>query len=234
MDESKTALTESLVIWLQTFNTAAPCRTVEELTTGAAISQALNQIDPAWFTDGWLGRIKTDVEENWRLKMNNLKKILQMVVDYYNEVLAQEISDFPLPDLALVAEHSDPVELGRLLQLVLGCAVKCERKQEYIQIIMTLEESVQHVVMTAIQELMSKEIMAPFGAEPSGDLEQQLKKALEELSELVAEKEALAQRCQELDVQIDLFCHQSCSSLAAARWRFFRRNGTACWLRMMS
>lgn len=25
--------------------------------------------DPAWFTDGWLGRIKTDVEDNWRLKV---------------------------------------------------------------------------------------------------------------------------------------------------------------------
>ncbi|KAG8003540.1 Protein Hook-like protein 1 [Nibea albiflora] len=213
---------------MQTFNTPAPCRTVGELTTGAAISQALHQIDPAWFTDGWLGRIKTDVEDNWRLKINNLKKILQMVVDYYNEVgcgrmhtillvfaqlsddwekhmlhvLAQEISDFPLPDLALAAEHSDPVELGRLLQLVLGCAVRCERKQEYIQIIMTLEESVQHVVMTAIQELMNKETMAPFGAELSGDLEQQLKKALEDLAELLTEKEALAQRCQELDIQV--------------------------------
>ena len=29
---------------LQTFNTPAPCRTVEELTTGAAISQALHQM----------------------------------------------------------------------------------------------------------------------------------------------------------------------------------------------
>lgn len=29
---------------LQTFNTAAPCTTVEELTTGAAISQALHQM----------------------------------------------------------------------------------------------------------------------------------------------------------------------------------------------
>uniref|UniRef100_A0A669CSI6 Hook microtubule-tethering protein 1 n=1 Tax=Oreochromis niloticus TaxID=8128 RepID=A0A669CSI6_ORENI len=139
--------------------------------------------DPAWFTDGWLSRIKTDVEDNWRLKMNNLKKILQMVVDYYNEVLAQEISDFPLPDVSLVAEHSDPTELGRLLQLILGCAVRCERKQEYIQIIMTLEESVQHVVMTAIQEL---------------------KKALEDLAELQTEKEALTQRCQELDLQVSV------------------------------
>ncbi|XP_047444315.1 protein Hook homolog 1 isoform X1 [Mugil cephalus] len=214
MDENKTALVESLIIWLQTFNTPAPCGTVDELTSGAAMSQALHQIDPAWFSDGWLGRIKTDVEGNWRLKMNNLKKILQMVVDYYNEVLTQEISDFPLPDLSRVAEHSDPVELGRLLQLILGCAVRCERKQEYIQIIMTLEESVQHVVMTAIQELMSKETVAPFGGELSGDLEQQLKKALEDLGELLAEKEALGQRCQELDIQVAVLQEERNSLLA--------------------
>ncbi|XP_072245943.1 protein Hook homolog 1 [Leuresthes tenuis] len=214
MEDSKTTLVESLMIWLQTFNTPAPCRTVEELMTGAAMSQALHQIDPAWFSDGWLSRIKADVDDNWRLKLNNLKKILQMVVDYYNEVLAQEISEFPLPDLSLVAEHSDPVQLGRLLQLILGCAVRCERKQEYIQIIMTLEESVQHVVMTAIQELMSKDTMAPFGAELSGDLEQQLKKALEELAELLSEKEALAQRCEELDIQVGVLQEERNSLLA--------------------
>uniref|UniRef100_A0A3P9JKN7 Hook microtubule-tethering protein 1 n=1 Tax=Oryzias latipes TaxID=8090 RepID=A0A3P9JKN7_ORYLA len=192
--------------------------------------------------------------------MSNLKKILQMVVDYYKEVgntvhpcyliiskhrsthrpasywglfndqvslnashrflfvnhqvLSQDISDFPVPDLSLVAEHADPVELGRLLQLILGCAVRCERKQEYIQIIMTLEESVQHVVMTAIQELMSKETTSPFAAELSGDLEQQLKKALEELTELLSEKEALTQRCQELDMQVTALQEERNSLLA--------------------
>lgn len=214
MDEYKTALTESLIVWLQTFNTPAPCTTVEELTTGAAISQALHQIDPAWFSEGWQARIKEDVADNWRLKMNNLKKILQLVVDYYNEVLGQEISHFPLPDLALAAEHSDPVEMGRLLQLILGCAVRCEHKQEYIQIIMTLEEAVQHVVMTAIQELMSKDTISAFGPELSGDLEQQLKKALEELGELLTEKEALGQRCQELDVQVAALQEERNSLLA--------------------
>ncbi|XP_033936343.1 protein Hook homolog 1 [Pseudochaenichthys georgianus] len=213
-DEYKMALTESLAIWLQTFNTPAPCTAVGELTTGVAISQALHQIDPSWFTDGWLLRIKPDVEDNWRLKMNNLKKILQMIVDYYNEVLGQEIAVFLVPDVALVAEHSDPKELGRLLQLVLGCAVRCERKQEYIQIIMTLEESVQHVVMTAIQELMSRESTAPFGAELSGDLDHQLKKALEELTELLADKEALAQRCQDLDMQVAVLQEERNSLLA--------------------
>ncbi|KAG5849996.1 protein Hook homolog 1 isoform X1 [Anguilla anguilla] len=214
MDLNKTVLCESLIIWLQTFNTAAPCKTALDLTTGVAMSQALHQIDPTWFSESWLSRIKGDVGDNWRLKMNNLKKVLQMMVDYYNEVLAQQISDFPLPDLVLVAEHSDPVELGRLLQLILGCAVKCERKQEYIQIIMTLEESVQHVVMTAIQELMSRETMTQFGAEPLGDVELQLKKAMEEMAELVAQKEELAQRCQELDVQVTILQEERNSLLA--------------------
>uniref|UniRef100_A0AAY5KYE2 Hook microtubule-tethering protein 1 n=1 Tax=Esox lucius TaxID=8010 RepID=A0AAY5KYE2_ESOLU len=158
--------------------------------------------DPVWFSESWLGRIKEDVGNNWRLKMSNLKKILQMMVGYYNEVLSQQIQEFPLPDLTKVAEHSDPVELGRLLQLILGCAVKCERKQEYIQIIMTLEESVQHVVMTAIQECLCVGICV------------QLKKALEDLVDLMAEKEELAQRCQELDVQVTVLQEERNSLLA--------------------
>ncbi|XP_036437415.1 protein Hook homolog 1 [Colossoma macropomum] len=214
MDLNKTVLCESLIVWLQTFNTAAPCKTVDDLTTGAAMAQALQQIDPSWFSESWLARIKEDVGDNMRLKVNNLKKILQIIVDYYNEVLNQQISGFPLPDLVRVAEHADPVELGRLLQLILGCAVKCDRKQEYIQIIMTLEESVQHVVMTAIQELMSKESMAHFGAEPPGDVEQQLKKALEDLAEVMAEKDELAQRCQELDIQVAVLQEERNSLLA--------------------
>ncbi|PKU35691.1 hypothetical protein llap_14006 [Limosa lapponica baueri] len=73
---------------------------------------------------------------------------------------------------------------------------------EHIQNIMTLEESVQHVVMTAIQELMSKEVTGPSTSDASSEMEQQLKKALEDLQEALAEKEELAQRCQELDLQV--------------------------------
>uniref|UniRef100_A0A671PFP1 Protein Hook homolog 1 n=1 Tax=Sinocyclocheilus anshuiensis TaxID=1608454 RepID=A0A671PFP1_9TELE len=193
MDLNKTVLCESLIIWLQTFKTAAPCKTVEDLTSGAAMSQALHQIDPSWFSESWLARIKEDVGNNVRLKMNNLKKILQMMVDYYNELLAQKITDFPLPDLARVVEQFDHVELGRLLQLILGCAVKCDRKQEYIQIIMTLEESVQHVVMTAIQEAFQKALMfdlLPF---------EQVTMLQEERNSLLAENDVLTDRSSQLD-----------------------------------
>uniref|UniRef100_A0A672KNN1 Protein Hook homolog 1-like n=1 Tax=Sinocyclocheilus grahami TaxID=75366 RepID=A0A672KNN1_SINGR len=179
---------------LQTFKTAAPCKTVKDLTSGAAMSQALHQIDPSWFNESWLARIKEDVGDNVRLTVD--------LFFFYAFVLAQQITDFPLPDLVRVVEQSDQVELGRLLQLILGCAVQCDRKQDYVQIIMILEESVQHVVMTAIQELMSKETVSKLGTEYPGDFEKQLKKALEDLTEVMAEKEELAQRCQELDMQV--------------------------------
>ncbi|XP_052657095.1 protein Hook homolog 1 isoform X1 [Harpia harpyja] len=195
-------LCDSLILWLQTFNTAAPCRDVQDLTNGVAMAQVLHQIDVAWFDASWLNRIKDDVGDNWRIKSSNLKKILQGIMDYYHEFLGQQISEELIPDLNRISENSDPTELGRLLQLILGCAVNCERKQEHIQNIMTLEESVQHVVMTAIQELMSKEIMGPSTGDASSEMEQQLKKALEDLQEALAEKEELAQRCQELDLQV--------------------------------
>nr|XP_010297004.1 PREDICTED: protein Hook homolog 1 [Balearica regulorum gibbericeps] len=166
------------------------------------MAQVLHQIDVAWFDASWLNRIKDDVGDNWRIKSSNLKKILQGIMDYYHEFLGQQISEELIPDLNRISENSDPTELGRLLQLILGCAVNCERKQEHIQNIMTLEESVQHVVMTAIQELMSKEVTGPSTSDASGEMEQQLKKALEELQEALAEKEELAQRCQELDLQV--------------------------------
>ncbi|XP_060087879.1 protein Hook homolog 1 isoform X1 [Heteronotia binoei] len=195
-------LCDSLILWLQTFNTAESFKDVQDLTNGVAMAQVLHEIDSAWFDDAWLSRIKEDVGDNWRIKASNLKKVLQGIMDYYHEFLGQQISEDLLPDLSRIFEHSDPVELGRLLQLILGCAINCEKKQEHIQVIMTLEESVQHVVMTAIQELMSKEIPGFVASDLSGDLEQQLKRALEELNEVLAEKEELKQRCQELDLQV--------------------------------
>ncbi|KAK0138752.1 Protein Hook 3 [Merluccius polli] len=165
------------------------------------MAQALQKIDMSFFNDGWISRVKPEVGDNWRLKISNLKKVLKGILDYNQEVLGQQINDFTLPDVNLIGEHSDAPELGRMLQLILGCAVSCEQKQEYIQAIMMMEESVQHVVMTAIQELMSKETPVTGGNDSYLDLDRQLKKTAEELNEALATKEEIAQRCRELDMQ---------------------------------
>ncbi|XP_008283438.1 protein Hook homolog 3 isoform X3 [Stegastes partitus] len=207
-------LCESLLTWIQTFGVEAPCKTVEDLTSGVVMAQALQKIDIVYFNDAWISRIKPEVGDNWRLKISNLKKILKGILDYNQEVLGQHINDFTLPDVNLIGEHSDAAELGRMLQLLLGCAVNCEQKQEYIQTIMMMEESVQHVVMTAIQELMSKETPVTGGNDSYVDLDRQLKKTAEELNDALATKEEIAQRCRELDMQVAALQEEKSSLLA--------------------
>uniref|UniRef100_A0A3B5AZ31 Hook microtubule tethering protein 3 n=1 Tax=Stegastes partitus TaxID=144197 RepID=A0A3B5AZ31_9TELE len=199
---------------IQTFGVEAPCKTVEDLTSGVVMAQALQKIDIVYFNDAWISRIKPEVGDNWRLKISNLKKILKGILDYNQEVLGQHINDFTLPDVNLIGEHSDAAELGRMLQLLLGCAVNCEQKQEYIQTIMMMEESVQHVVMTAIQELMSKETPVTGGNDSYVDLDRQLKKTAEELNDALATKEEIAQRCRELDMQVAALQEEKSSLLA--------------------
>uniref|UniRef100_A0A8C4EI70 Calponin-homology (CH) domain-containing protein n=1 Tax=Dicentrarchus labrax TaxID=13489 RepID=A0A8C4EI70_DICLA len=178
------------------------------------MAQALQKIDVVYFNDAWISRIKPEVGDNWRLKISNLKKILKGILDYNQEILGQHINDFTLPDVNLIGEHSDAAELGRMLQLLLGCAVNCEQKQEYIQTIMMMEESVQHVVMTAIQELMSKETPVMGGNDSYVDLDRQLKKTVEELNDALATKEEISQRCRELDMQVAALQEEKSSLLA--------------------
>lgn len=207
-------LCESLLTWIQTFGVEAPCKTVEDLTSGIVMAQALQKIDIVYFNDAWISRIKPEVGDNWRLKISNLKKILKGILDYNQEILGQHINDFTLPDVNLIGEHSDAAELGRMLQLILGCAVNCEQKQEYIQTIMMMEESVQHVVMTAIQELMSKETPVTGGNDSYVDLDRQYKKTVEELNDALATKEEISQRCRELDMQVAALQEEKSSLLA--------------------
>ncbi|XP_068430124.1 protein Hook homolog 3 isoform X3 [Clinocottus analis] len=207
-------LCESLLTWIQTFGVEAPCKTVEDLTSGIVMAQALQKIDLVYFNDAWISRVKPEVGDNWRLKISNLKKVMKGVLDYNQEILGQHINDFTLPDINLIGEHSDAAELGRMLQLILGCAVNCEQKQEYIQTIMMMEESVQHVVMTAIQELMSKETPVMGGGDSYVDLDRQLKKTAEELNDALSTKEEIGQRCRELDMQVAALQEEKSSLLA--------------------
>lgn len=187
-------LSGSLILWLKTFEVEAPHSSVEDLSDGVAIAQVLNKIAPEFFTSAWLAKIKADAGANWRLKISNLRKISKGILDYYVEVLGQQISGFRMPDINALGEQNDASELSRLLQLVLGCAVNCDRKHEYIEAIMGLEEDVQHDVMNAIQELMNREIPSNIT-----DVNEQLKRINEDLH---SANEQITQRCHELDMQV--------------------------------
>lgn len=193
-------LCDSLIQWIKTLNLNQTIHGVGDFSDGVLIGICLQNIDANHFDENWLSKIRTDIAENTRLKENNLKKILKTLIDYYSEVLGQSLIDFRMPDLNLIAENFDETELSRLLQLVLGCAVSCDRKQFYIERIMSLEASVQHVLMNAIQELMIKENRKH--TDEFSEMAIQLKNALEELNRVVEGKEEIENRCRELDLQI--------------------------------
>lgn len=45
------------------------------------------------------------------------------------QVLGQAVAEQHVPDVVLAAQHADPEQLGKLVRLVLGCAVSCERRE---------------------------------------------------------------------------------------------------------
>ncbi|XP_015344586.1 protein Hook homolog 2 isoform X5 [Marmota marmota marmota] len=203
MSVDKAKLCGSLLTWLQTFQVPPPCASPEDLSSGLAVAHVLNQIDPSWFNETWLQDISEDPGPNWRLKVSNLQKILQSLVEYSQDVLGHPVSKQHLPDVSLIGEFSDPTELGKLLQLVLGCAISCEKKQEHIQRIMTLEESVQHIVMEAIQELMTKDTQESLSQETYGNFDTQSRRYYF-LSEDAEEGDELRQHCLDLERQLVL------------------------------
>ncbi|KAH8263595.1 hypothetical protein KR044_011335, partial [Drosophila immigrans] len=201
----------SLLEWFKTLNLNAPHANAEELADGVALAQALNQFAPESFTDSWLSKIKSSaVGSNWRLRMSNLKKVVEGVYEYYTDVLNYTLQhDFLRPDVQAIAEKCDLTELERLLQLVLGCAVNCAKKQSYITEIMCLEEELQANIMRALQELetstrqsssSSSSTTGVVGSMSRNSLSGMLDGNAKALQlQLQEERDAMAQKCFETE-----------------------------------
>lgn len=201
---SQNGMYYSLLEWFKTLNLNAPHANAEELADGVALAQALNQFSPESFTDSWLSKIKSSAG-NWRLRMSNLKKVVEGVYEYYSDVLNYTLhNDFVRPDVQAIAEKCDLTELERLLQLVLGCAVNCAKKQSYITEIMCLEEELQANIMRALQELESSTRPSSEGGvvtslsrnSLSGMLDGNAKALQLQLQE---ERDVMAQKCFETE-----------------------------------
>ncbi|XP_072941236.1 protein hook [Epargyreus clarus] len=196
MEGNGAVLCDNLIKWLQTLNLTAKHGNPTDLSDGVAIAEALTQIAPEYFTPAWNSKIKTDVGQNWRLKVSNLKKILEGVVDYHQDILNLSLQEFVRPDVVNIAENADLSDLGRLLQLVLSCAVNCIKKEEYITRIMELELSCQRSIMQAIQELETLTLGPHRGSVHSEAA------AVDQTDADM--REALAQRCHDLDTQVKI------------------------------
>lgn len=124
-------------------------------------------------------------------------KVIDAVYDYYTDVLNLNLMDFARPDAQKIAEKCDEVEIGRLLQLILGCAVNCSQKQTYITQIMHVEESLQQNIMRALQDLeFIWQGCTNVASRGSISLANFDNKVLQE------ERDALAQKCHEAERKV--------------------------------
>ncbi|OAD59735.1 Protein Hook like protein [Eufriesea mexicana] len=200
----------NLIKWLDTFELQVPHSTAEDISDGVALADVLAQIAPEWFTAAWRAKIKTDVSSNWRLKVSNLKKIVEAIMEYYIECLNQQLPGYIKPDANKIGEHCDNHELRRLLQLILGCAVNCNQKQQYITRIMGMEETVQQAIMQSIQELESNmpgprlSLGTSLNFEYLDVTDSTQQRLLAQLQVTIDMKEQLVQKCHELDEQLSL------------------------------
>ncbi|RKP20722.1 hypothetical protein ROZALSC1DRAFT_12337 [Rozella allomycis CSF55] len=129
------------------------CNSVRELSDGVVISMMLYQIEPTFFKNTGVKE-----ENNWALRLNNLKRIHKLVNLYYTDQLCMSLENVQQPDLTLIAKEEDVVELIKFLSLVIGIAIQGSRGQETILQIQQLSEDTQQVLMMAIQGVMKFEI----------------------------------------------------------------------------
>ena len=123
------------------------------------------------------------------------------MVSFLREV-GISLVQFPIPDVAKVVD-GDRTELGRLLQLILGVAMNSSERDTCVQNILELDQEVQRTIMDAILELQQEPAHSiPQSNLPIDDL--QIKKLLEESEMNRLEKEALAQKCHELEMKLKL------------------------------
>ncbi|GMF38229.1 unnamed protein product [Phytophthora fragariaefolia] len=102
---------------------------------------------------------------NWALKSNNLKTLLRAVELFYTDELGQICHADEIVDPLLIAKENDVHEVAKLTELLLGCAVQCPNKSEYIHPIMQMGASEQASLMHAIENLMHRfQPTSPSGA----------------------------------------------------------------------
>uniref|UniRef100_K3WMX2 Calponin-homology (CH) domain-containing protein n=1 Tax=Globisporangium ultimum (strain ATCC 200006 / CBS 805.95 / DAOM BR144) TaxID=431595 RepID=K3WMX2_GLOUD len=163
------AAQRSLLLWVQSFHEtiASDIRvdSMADLCDGVFLAKIMHQIDPEYLN---MELINEQPAGNWALKTSNLKTLLRAIELYYNEELGQLCEANELIDAHLIAKENDIREVAKLAELILGCAVQCPNRSEYIHPIMEMEASEQASMMHMIENIMHRfQVTSPSGGRNS-------------------------------------------------------------------
>ncbi|XP_072363937.1 girdin-like isoform X4 [Scyliorhinus torazame] len=150
-------MSDPLVTWVKTFRALAPANEgalleYMELVDGIFLSNIMVQINPKSVNQ----RLNKQVNNDMSLRIQNLSSLVHYIKLYYQETLQQLIM-MSLPNVLVLGRtplsEQGIEEMKKLLLLLLGCAVQCERKEEFIESIKVLDFDTKAAVATHIQEV---------------------------------------------------------------------------------
>ncbi|XP_045547116.1 girdin isoform X2 [Salmo salar] len=142
-----------LVIWVKTFGQNDGNMTLDysELLDGVVLNKIMIQINPKATLQS-VNKVNNDPSQ----RILNLTVLIRQIKTYYLETLRQLIM-MPLPNVLVLGKtpHSEQSleEMKKLLLLLLGCAVQCEKKEEYVERIQTLDFDTKAAIAAHIQEV---------------------------------------------------------------------------------
>ncbi|XP_072189778.1 girdin isoform X5 [Excalfactoria chinensis] len=146
-----------LVTWVRTFGPLAEENgtSLEEYMTlvdGVFLNEVMLQINPKSTNRNVNKRVNNDES----LRIQNLCILVKKIKYFYQECLQQLIM-MALPNVLIIGRNplSEPgtIEINKILLLLLGCAVQCQKKEEFIERIQHLDFDTRAAVAAHIQEV---------------------------------------------------------------------------------
>ncbi|XP_035461581.1 girdin isoform X3 [Scophthalmus maximus] len=123
-----------------------------ELVDGIYLNEIMLEINPK----AMVQRTNKKVNNDPTLRIQNLSTLIRQIKAYYQESL-QQLVMMPLPNVLTLGRNplseQGLEEMKKLLLLLLGCAVQCEKKEEYIERIQTLDFDSKAAIASHIQEV---------------------------------------------------------------------------------
>uniref|UniRef100_A0A8C6RRF6 Coiled coil domain containing 88A n=1 Tax=Nannospalax galili TaxID=1026970 RepID=A0A8C6RRF6_NANGA len=150
-------MTSPLVTWVKTFGplAAGNATNLDEyvaLVDGVFLNQVMLQINPKAESQ----RVNKKVNNDASLRIHNLSILVKQIKFYYQETLQQLIM-MSLPNVLIIGKNpfseQGTEEVKKLLLLLLGCAVQCQKKEEFIERIQGLDFDTKAAVAAHIQEV---------------------------------------------------------------------------------
>uniref|UniRef100_A0A3P8VQB4 Coiled-coil domain containing 88Aa n=1 Tax=Cynoglossus semilaevis TaxID=244447 RepID=A0A3P8VQB4_CYNSE len=144
-----------LVTWVRTFvpNDGGTNLEFSELLDGLFLNDVMTQINPSADPQGV--QMRRDPSQ----RIQNLNFLVQQIKTFYLDNLRQLIVA-PLPNVTELVKtpccEESLEEMKKILLLLLGCAVQCEKKELYIERIQTLDFDTKAAVASHIQETIAQ------------------------------------------------------------------------------